>query len=165
MDLSATWRAVLLIDEADIFLERRSPHDIHRNAIVSVFLRVLEYYTGILFLTSNRVTTFDEAFRSRIEVPIRYTHLMMESRAQIWRNFLGRVTGCVDVAEEGIQLLARHDLNGRQIKNVAKAAESLAAFEGVRVDLEQLEQVARMQAAFEKDLTDVDGIDYSVPIE
>lgn len=66
MDLSATWRAVLLIDEADVFLERRSPHDINGNAIVGVFLRVLEYCTGILFLTSNRVTTIDEAFRSRI---------------------------------------------------------------------------------------------------
>lgn len=33
------------------------------NALVSVFLRVLEYYDGILILTSNRVGTFDEAIR------------------------------------------------------------------------------------------------------
>jgi len=53
MDMTSTWRAVLLIDEADVFLERRSLHDLHRNAMVSVFLRVLEYYAGMfLFLFS-----------------------------------------------------------------------------------------------------------------
>jgi hypothetical protein len=39
---------------ADIFLERRSENSIHRNALVSVFLRLLEYHQGILFLTTNR---------------------------------------------------------------------------------------------------------------
>ena len=61
---------------------------------------------------------------------IRYTHLTIESRAHIWRNFLQRVPRGVDIGEEGIRALAKHDLNGRQIKNVVKAAESLAAFEG-----------------------------------
>lgn len=37
------------------------------HALVSVFLRVLEYYDGILSLTSNGVGTFEEAFRSRIQ--------------------------------------------------------------------------------------------------
>ncbi len=91
MDMTSTWRAVLLIDEADVFLERRSLHDLHRNAMVSVFLRVLEYYKGILFLTTNRVNTFDDAFKSRIHIPIRYTDLSQTSRLQIWRNFCTRV--------------------------------------------------------------------------
>lgn len=55
MDLAAAWRAIPLIDEADVFLEKRSPSDVIRNAMVSVFLRVLEYYSGILFLTTNYV--------------------------------------------------------------------------------------------------------------
>ena len=45
---------VVLFDESDVFLEERSQADLHRNALVSVFLRVLEYYDGILILTSNR---------------------------------------------------------------------------------------------------------------
>lgn len=57
LDLAHTWRAVLLIDEADVFLEKRTLTDVHRNALVSVFLRLLEYYEGILFLTTNRVNT------------------------------------------------------------------------------------------------------------
>ncbi|KAI0126120.1 hypothetical protein BJ170DRAFT_725951 [Xylariales sp. AK1849] len=163
MDMTSTWRAVLLIDEADVFLERRSLHDLHRNAMVSVFLRVLEYYSGILFLTTNRVTTFDDAFKSRIHIPIRYTDLSVESRTQIWRNFCKMVPGGVDINERGLAILAEHDLNGRQIKNVIKAAESLAVFDKVKLDLRQLQQVTKIQATFEKDLTSLSGVDYTAP--
>jgi hypothetical protein len=48
---------VVLLDEADVFLEERDVKDLNRNALVSVFLRALEYYDGILILTSNRVGT------------------------------------------------------------------------------------------------------------
>ncbi|KAI1860609.1 hypothetical protein JX265_009072 [Neoarthrinium moseri] len=163
MDMTSTWRAVLLIDEADVFLERRSLHDLHRNAMVSVFLRVLEYYSGILFLTTNRVNTFDDAFKSRIHIPIRYTDLSVESRMQIWRNFCKMVPGGVDIDELGLALLSEHDLNGRQIKNVIKAAESLAAFDKKKLDLQQLQQVTRIQATFEKDLSNLSGVDYTAP--
>ncbi|KAK4154710.1 ATPase family AAA domain-containing protein 3B [Chaetomidium leptoderma] len=163
LDLAATWRAVLLIDEADVFLERRSMSDLHRNAMVSVFLRLLEYYSGILFLTTNRVSTFDDAFKSRIHIPIRYTDLSVESRMHIWRNFCSMVPGGVDVDEKGLATLAETDLNGRQIKNAIKAAESLAAFDEVKLDLKQLLQITKIQAMFEKDLTSVSGIDYTAP--
>src|SRR6202012_1302752 len=55
LDIAHSWGAILLLDEADVFLEQRSIHDIHRNALVSIFLRLLEYFQGILFLTTNRV--------------------------------------------------------------------------------------------------------------
>lgn len=48
------WGAVLLLDEADVYLERRSINDLMRNSLVSIFLRLLEYFQGILFLTTNR---------------------------------------------------------------------------------------------------------------
>ncbi|KAL1839234.1 hypothetical protein VTJ49DRAFT_1712 [Mycothermus thermophilus] len=163
MDMTSAWRAVLLIDEADVFLERRSLHDLHRNAMVSVFLRVLEYYSGILFLTTNRVTAFDDAFKSRIHIPIRYTDLTVESRRQIWRNFCNMVPGGVDIDEKGLATLAEADLNGRQIKNAVKAAESLAAFEGRKLDLEQLLQITKIQALFESDLSSLSGVDYTAP--
>lgn len=163
MDLASTWKAVLLIDEADVFLEQRSMSDLQRNAMVSVFLRALEYYSGILFLTTNRVDTFDEAFRSRIHVPIRYTNLTFASRLRIWRNLCARVPGGVDIDEEGMKKLAKHDFNGRQIKNIIKAGESLAAFDSVKLDFAQLEQVTKLQGAFEKDLADPGGVDYTAP--
>lgn len=84
---------------------------------------------------------------------------------KIWRNFLKRVPGGADVGEERIRVLARYGLNGRQIKNVAKAADGLARFEGVNVGLEQLEQVTEMQATFEKDMTHIEGAHYTSPEE
>jgi hypothetical protein len=57
------------------------------RAETTVFLRILEYYEGILILTSNRVGTFDEAFKSRIQVAIHYDKLTKRSRRQIWQNF------------------------------------------------------------------------------
>lgn len=131
--------------------------------MVSVFLRVLEYYSGILFLTTNRVSTFDEAFKSRIHIPIRYTDLDAGSRMQIWRNFCRKVPGGVDISDAEYEKLAECDFNGRQIKNVIKAAESLAAFEKVKLDYNQLRQVTKIQARFEKDLTSFGDIDYTAP--
>ncbi|CAD0087163.1 unnamed protein product, partial [Aureobasidium mustum] len=161
LDMASTWRAVLLIDEADVFLERRSLHDMERNALVSIFLRVLEYYQGILFLTSNRVDTFDDAFKSRIHVPLKYTGLDTSSRKQIWKNFLDKAesheaveggNGESVVDEEGLDKLAVHDLNGRQIKGIVRTATSLARYDNKKLDLETLEQVVEIQMDFERDL-------------
>lgn len=46
--LAQAWDCVMLLDEADIFLAQRTNQDVERNALVSVFLRILEYYEGIL---------------------------------------------------------------------------------------------------------------------
>lgn len=153
LDMASTWRAVLLIDEADVFLERRSLHDMERNALVSIFLRVLEYYQGILFLTSNRVNTFDDAFKSRIHVPLKYTNLDPSSRKQIWKNFLSKADGSLN--NESLEKLAVHELNGRQIKGIVRTATSLARYDNETLSFEVLEQIIGIQMEFERDL---DGI-------
>ncbi|KAJ6576122.1 hypothetical protein DFH09DRAFT_1453903 [Mycena vulgaris] len=66
--LVPAWDAVVLIDEVDVFLEERGTADVERNAMVAVFLRQLEYFQGILFMTTNRVKQFDAAFQSRIHL-------------------------------------------------------------------------------------------------
>ena len=58
------WGAVMLIDEADVYIKRRED-DMTMNAVVGVFLRVLEYFNGLLFLTTNRIDDIDEAIVSR----------------------------------------------------------------------------------------------------
>ncbi|KAI1254482.1 hypothetical protein MGN70_003886 [Eutypa lata] len=73
LHLGKKWNCVLLLDEADVFLEERTLSDLDRNSLVSVFLRTLEYYDGVLILTSNRVGTFDEAFQSRIQLALHTT--------------------------------------------------------------------------------------------
>jgi len=101
MDITHSWGAILLLDEADVFLEARQPHDIHRNSLVSVFLRLTEYYQGILFLTTNRVETFDEAFQSRIHMGIRYENLPAKARKKIWQHHIGKVEKMSREAETG----------------------------------------------------------------
>jgi SpoVK/Ycf46/Vps4 family AAA+-type ATPase len=64
LELSRTWNAVLLLDEAEVFLQRRGSTDINRNALVSIFLRQLEYYQGVLILTTNLIGQCDPAFES-----------------------------------------------------------------------------------------------------
>lgn len=48
---SEAWEAIMLIDEADVYFERRGGGQLKRNSLVSAFLRSMEYYRGILFLT------------------------------------------------------------------------------------------------------------------
>jgi hypothetical protein len=64
LELAQRWKAVVLLDEADVFLAQRDNAGIERNALVSIFLRKLEYYQGILILTTNLVTHCDSAFES-----------------------------------------------------------------------------------------------------
>ncbi|KAK7533365.1 P-loop containing nucleoside triphosphate hydrolase protein [Phyllosticta citribraziliensis] len=134
LELARRWGAVLLLDEADVFLQRRSDADIVRNSLVSIFLRQLEYYKGILVLTTNRIGAFDDAFESRIHFSLYYPDLNADSRKQLWSSFLKRLKReaqlevRIDAAE--IDELAQHDLNGRQIKNIISNALSIALHEG-----------------------------------
>ncbi len=123
----ARWNAILLLDECDVFLEARSNHDLERNKVVSIFLRTLEYYEGILFMTTNRVDNIDAAFQSRIHVSIEYPDLTAESRRQIWHNFLAGSAVQADISDEDVDDLAALALNGRQIKNILKTAQLLAS--------------------------------------
>lgn len=146
LELSTKWGAVLLIDECDVFLERRSTHDLERNKLVSVFLRLLEYYQGVMFLTTNRVEDFDPAFESRIHLTIHYPKLDLESRLHIWRTFVSRgMEGESRIGGEELAELAKADLNGRQIKNVVKTARLLALRDGSPLALEHVETVLRVK--------------------
>ena len=62
--MAQLWDAVLLLDEAEVFLQQRNATDINRNALVSIFLRQLEYYKGIMILTTNMAEQVDRAFES-----------------------------------------------------------------------------------------------------
>lgn len=70
LEVCQIWNAVLLLDEADIFLAKRDDSNLERNAVVSIFLRQMEYYRGILILTTNRVDSIDSAFQSMFSFPM-----------------------------------------------------------------------------------------------
>ena len=104
-------------------------------------LRHVEYYRGILFMTTNRVKTFDEAFLSRIHVALHFQELTPAARKQVWTAFLRKVG--VDVPgvafpEHIIDALAARAVNGRQIKNAVRTASSLAASRKVPLSFKHL---------------------------
>ena len=113
------WGAVMLIDEADVYIRRRDDN-IATNAVVGVFLRVLEYFNGLLFLTTNRVDDIDEAIISRCIALIKYSHPEAEARCRIWRVMTEQFQ--LEVDESLLHQLA--DLfpsaSGRDIKGLTK---------------------------------------------
>jgi len=125
LELCSGWNALALLDEADVFLETRTTNDLVRNTLVCVMLRLLEYHPGILFLTTNRVRSFDPAVESRVTVALRYESLTLEARMQIWKNLLSLIS--IPVSKDiSFEDLAKHELNGRQIKNAVRLAVALA---------------------------------------
>jgi hypothetical protein len=113
------WGAVMLIDEADVYIKRRND-DMTMNAVVGVFLRVLEYFNGLLFLTTNRVDDIDEAIVSRCIALIRYEPPDHAARQRIWNVMLtqfalGDASGLVD---ELVTLFPA--ATGRDIKGLTK---------------------------------------------
>ncbi|XXH01333.1 RasGAP protein [Hypoxylon texense] len=122
------WGAMLLLDEADVFLQSRGSDSMKRNELVSIFLRQLEYYQGLLFLTTNRIGAIDSAFRSRIDLIVPYSPLDVATRKKIWVNFIQRLPSeAVQLRDEDIDELAKNELNGREIKNLLKTALIVAA--------------------------------------
>ena len=187
---------ILLLDEADVFLyvfssrlerlsantlirAKRSGENITRNGLVSVFLRVLEYYAGILFLTTNRVGSFDEAFRSRIHLSLYYPPLSKESTTKIWTMNLDRLEKSgrlafnrkkiMDFADKQFQRGTRW--NGRQIRNAFQTAISLAEYDQTKklvlnpsdvpakpkLTKDHFKKVAKASAEFDDYVKDVMG--------
>lgn len=137
LHMTQPWGAVVLLDEADVFLEKRDNNDVFRNAMVAVFLRVLEYHDGVMFLTTNRVKEFDPAFHSRISLALRYDAMGPDTRQAVWGNLLASA-GIEDIDAAA---LSRHDLNGRQIKNCIRLAQTLASADDrapIQADLEDV---------------------------
>ena len=113
------WGAVMLIDEADVYIKRRDDN-IAMNAVVGVFLRVLEYFNGLLFLTTNRIDDIDEAIVSRCIAMIRYEQPDRDARRRIWQVMLEQFALAADDAllDELVDLFPA--ASGRDIKGLAK---------------------------------------------
>jgi len=116
--------AVLLLDEADLFLEARSLTE--DGFYLPSYARILRRY---LFLATNRINDIDGAFHSRIHITMEYPDLKATSLRQIWTTSLQASSRKNEVDAKSLDLLADINLNGRQIKNVLKTAGLLAAKE------------------------------------
>ncbi|KAI9750422.1 MAG: hypothetical protein M4579_006477 [Chaenotheca gracillima] len=153
-ELAKRWNAVLLLDEAEVFLEKRTVSDVHRNALVSVILRTLEYYQGILFLTTNRVQRIDDAIANRIHLKVKYSSLSLGAKSQVWVSFLEKAItrrAAAIWSRQDLASLANDNLNAREIENVVSTAHALATEKGVQVSISELESVIEAGKEFDYD--------------
>ncbi len=129
------WGAIMLIDEADVYIKRRDD-DIAMNAVVGVFLRVLEYFNGLLFLTTNRVDDIDEAIVSRCIAMIRFNPPQGEARRKIWEVMLSQfmLEAETGLLEELVQMFP--NATGRDIKGLAKLVAKFCSQKNIRPTLD-----------------------------
>jgi hypothetical protein len=110
---------------------------------IVVFLTKLEYYQGILFLTTNRITNIDYAFRSRVDLFLPYHDLSSNARRQVWDNFIERAgRDKFDINEETLEKLSHLKINGREIKNLIKSAQLLGWKNGGKIPIDSIYMLA-----------------------
>ncbi|KAH7140403.1 P-loop containing nucleoside triphosphate hydrolase protein [Dactylonectria estremocensis] len=166
LQYATIWQAVVLLDEADVFLEARDNNSSSgggkgltaRNALVAVFLKELEYFSGIVFLTTNRLSSFDAAMKSRVHLSLRFAPPHIDTRRRIWRLNLEAVPleetniGGEEGADEAADFLVQFDLNGREISNALNTARTIARFEKAKLNVQHIERVLKVRQTFDKHL-------------
>ncbi|MEI5998671.1 AAA family ATPase [Paraburkholderia bengalensis] len=113
------WDAILLLDEADVYIRRRD-NDLEHNAIVAEFLRTLEYFSGLLFMTTNRIDDVDDAILSRCIAKIHYETPTRPDAIRLW-TLLAAQLGA-ELSDDLIDTLttAWPQSSGRDIKELLK---------------------------------------------
>jgi hypothetical protein len=124
-------------------------------------------------LTSNRVEVFDEAFKSRIQLSLRYDKLDYDQRLQIWEILISRLEslqlssassasrsdsylhtdGDLNIEVEEIEAylpdLANAQMNGREIRNAISTARQLAMFRKEPMTSHHLQSVIKHARRFD----------------
>lgn len=148
MNLAQSWNAVLLLDEVDIFIEKRNNFDIIRNGMVATFLRLLEYNNGIIFMTTNRVNTLDEAIKSRISMIFCYPELTKEMRIKIWKNLLQYSELTENISNEDIVRISDNNYNGRQIKTIINISKAYALSQKQSLNITHIDKIISLELTY-----------------
>lgn len=139
------WDCIMLLDEADVFVAQRGS-DLVQNAIVSVFLRVLEYFGGLMFMTTNRSDNIDDAIVSRCAAIIDYGIPNREDMRAVW-EVMAEQQG-VTLPEETIAgvLEAFPEATPRDVKHLMRLCLRVATSKGVEPTEALFRQVAQFRA-------------------
>ncbi|MGN7187006.1 AAA family ATPase [Microbacterium enclense] len=135
------WDAVLLLDEADVFVMERGAN-LNQNAIVAEFLRTLEYFDGLLFMTTNRASDIDDAILSRCAAIIDYRAPGPADARKVWQ-VLAENQGVVlegDVLDELVAGFA--GISPRDVKMLLRLALRVAAHRGQKLTVPLFAQCA-----------------------
>lgn len=139
------WGAVLLIDEADVFVRERG-NDIEHNAVVAVFLRSLEYFNGLLFMTTNRANDIDDAILSRCIAIVNYTKNEARELHALWKVLSVQFEVPVSDALREQLVSSYPGLSGRDIKELLKLTGKYARRMKLPADFDAFRKCAMFRA-------------------
>lgn len=151
------WGCIILLADADMFLEQRNQSGMLKSALVATFLRVLNKYEGIIIFTTTRVGVFDEDVKSLIHLRLKFWELGTYQRKYVWENFITMLE------EKGVNMnkwdimnqvhqFAQVELNGRQIGHVVSAAQGLASYRHQQLAAQHFETAMKPMIDFDNDL-------------
>jgi hypothetical protein len=129
IDRAKRWKAVVLWDEAEIYLRQRG-EDANQNQRVAAMLRHLEAFEGVMAMTTNRPVALDFAIDSRIHLKLLFKAFDPARRQKVWDVTIPKqlpIKGLPDVMGE----LRQINLNGREIKTAIQNAARRAKFESL----------------------------------
>lgn len=138
---AARWDSILLLDEADVYIRCRD-NDLQHNAIVAEFLRTLEYFNGLLFMTTNRIADVDDAIVSRCIATIKYELPPPDNAVLLWKLLAAQFK--VELSDQLIHALADTyaKSSGRDIKELLKLTSKFCKKKGIPLSEEAFRQCA-----------------------
>lgn len=157
-DAAESGGAILLFDEADALFGKRSDvkdaHDRYANIEVSFLLQRMESYRGLAILTTNLRKSIDTAFLRRLRFVVQFPFPNMDQRQEIWKRIFPP-----QMPTQGLDFhqLARLNVTGGNIRNIALNAAFLAADQNTPVIMPHLLRAAKTEySKLEKTLTDTE---------
>ncbi|CZR62655.1 uncharacterized protein PAC_12552 [Phialocephala subalpina] len=160
--LAYSWGVILLLDEADVFLQARTQYEIKQNALVSVLLTEVEYFQGVLIMTTNRIMTIDIAVQSRLNYAIRFEYLSADALRNIFGTFQAMLddSNCDTDERENIRSWVADNVeemrdkgtNGRDVRNLFMGTQWLAEKDGGRIRLSHLKSVYQATQKFRSEM-------------
>lgn len=138
---AARWDAILLLDEADVYIRCRD-NDLQHNAIVAEFLRTLEYFKGLLFMTTNRIEDVDDAILSRCIATIQYEVPPKDDAMRLWKSLSTQFHA--DLSDDLIDKLSDiyAKCSGRDIKELLKLTSKYCKSKQIPFSEESFRQCA-----------------------
>jgi hypothetical protein len=135
------WDAILLLDEADVYIRCRD-NDLEHNAIVAEFLRTLEYFNGLLFMTTNRIDDVDDAILSRCIATIQYETPTREDAILLWKSLAAQFNADLsnDLIEQLTTIYAK--ASGRDINELLKLTSKFCTAKNIPFSEDAFKQCA-----------------------
>jgi SpoVK/Ycf46/Vps4 family AAA+-type ATPase len=124
--------------------EVKDSHDRYANIEISYLLQRMEAYRGLAILTTNLKASLDRAFQRRLRFIVTFPFPDSECREAIWRRMF---PSAAPLGEIDYRALARVNLPGGHIRNIALNAAFLAADDATRVEMTHLLAAARTESA------------------